>query len=652
MALSQKGLGRVLDEAPVTGLHRRSIRSVRLPKLSSLRAKLIVPYVVLTLLIAMVGTYVVTRLVTSSIRERFVNQLYETSRVAADGIVRRERTNLADLRLMAYTEGVHQAMSDRDAAGLQDHLWPLVLNNNVEAVTAIDLNGHEIITLARDPVSGQYLFSTGADFSEVGLVRNVLDGQVDSAGDKFVELLETERGLYLFTSAPVRDSTDTLVGALMVGTRLQTLLVELKSQALADIVVLDRHGNLMATTLVQPDEGYSALEMTPQAVADVDPSQTRDVDLYGRNFQMVYAPLEVREQTLGLLGVVLPSSYLVTTEATSRDTFSLLFSLVTLVVVLLGYGLSQSIARPILRLQAILQAVAAGDLNQRTGLNRSDEIGALATAFDSMTLRLRERTEEAARLYAESVQRNRELADINARLQETQQHLIQSEKLAAIGQLTAGIVHDVKNPLMVIKGLAETLQEDTDLDPETQEQLDVIRDSAAQANQIVTDLLKFARQSMLEMSQQDLASTVESALRLTAYLVQRAGVEVVADLPAQPVMVIYDAQQIEQVLINLIQNAIQAMPDGGTLRVSLRQAGEAVAIAVQDTGVGIPPEKLTRVFDPFFTTKPDGEGTGLGLSVSYGIVSHHKGRIDVESTVGQGTTFTILLPTRQPLAAS
>ena len=100
-------------------------------------------------------------------------------------------------------------------------------------------------------------------------------------------------------------------------------------------------------------------------------------------------------------------------------------------------------------------------------------------------------------------------------------------------------------------------------------------------------------------------------------------------------------------LINLIQNAIQAMPDGGTLRLSLRQAGEAAAIAVQDTGVGIPPEKLTRIFDPFFTTKPDGEGTGLGLSVSYGIVSHHKGRIDVESTVGEGTTFTVLLPTRQ-----
>jgi two-component system NtrC family sensor kinase len=105
-------------------------------------------------------------------------------------------------------------------------------------------------------------------------------------------------------------------------------------------------------------------------------------------------------------------------------------------------------------------------------------------------------------------------------------------------------------------------------------------------------------------------------------------------------------------LINLIQNAIQAMPQGGTLRVSLSQADQAVALAVQDTGVGISSETLRRIFDPFFTTKPAGEGTGLGLSVSYGIIARHHGRIDVESTVGQGTTFTILLPKQQPVASA
>jgi signal transduction histidine kinase len=123
---------------------------------------------------------------------------------------------------------------------------------------------------------------------------------------------------------------------------------------------------------------------------------------------------------------------------------------------------------------------------------------------------------------------------------------------------------------------------------------------------------------------------------------------VIKDLPGEPVMVMYDNRQIEQVLLNIINNAVQAMPDGGTLRLNLSQSQDVAAIAIQDTGTGIPQENLTRIFDPFFTTKPEGEGTGLGLSVSYGIVSDHDGRIDVESEVSVGTTFTILLPVEQP----
>jgi two-component system NtrC family sensor kinase len=360
----------------------------------------------------------------------------------------------------------------------------------------------------------------------------------------------------------------------------------------------------------------------------------------------------IRQETVGNAGVVLPSNYLVDTEATSRNAFSLIFAFITVAVIVLGYLLSTNIARPILRLRALSQAVAAGDLNQKTQLDRPDEIGELAEAFDTMTQHLREQTDEAARLYAETVQRNTELAEINARLQSTQQQLVQSEKLAAVGQLTAGIVHDVKNPLTVIKGMAESLQDEPGLEPYASKELALIRDSATKANQIVSDLLTFSRQSTPEMQQQDLKATVEAALRITTYLTRQARVKLVAALPDQAVYVTYDAQQIEQVLINLIQNAIQAMPQGGTLRFSLSQTDEAVALAVQDTGVGILPENLHRIFDPFFTTKPAGEGTGLGLSVSYGIIARHHGRIDVDSAVEQGTTFTILLPKRQTETAA
>jgi two-component system NtrC family sensor kinase len=267
-----------------------------------------------------------------------------------------------------------------------------------------------------------------------------------------------------------------------------------------------------------------------------------------------------------------------------------------------------------------------------------------------MTLRLRERTAEAARLYEETVQRNKELAEINVRLQTMQGQLIQSEKLAAVGQLTAGIVHDVKNPLAVIKGLAEVLQDDATITDETRHELQVIRESAEKANRIVSDLLKFARQSQPEMESHDLRETVEASIRLTTYLIREARIQLVKEIPEQMLLVAYDPQQIEQVLINLIHNAIQAMPNRGTLKVCLEQVDGSAAVAIQDTGTGISPENLKRIFDPFFTTKPEGVGTGLGLSVSYGIIANHKGRIEVESEEGKGTKFTIYLPVERQLS--
>jgi len=638
----------LLEGPPIKGKEiegdQKTFIDTLLDFLSGLRAKLIVPYVLLTMAIALVGVFVVTNLVTSSIRERFINQLFEASRVVADGLVRREREQLENLRLMAYMEGVSEAIIDRDVDGLQNMLWPIAMNNQIQAVSVIDLEGQEIMTLALEPATNQYLLSTGADFSQFDMVMNILSGGMDEIGDKFADFLITSFGPYLFTDAPVRDSSGKMIGMLMVGTRLESVLGELKSQSLADITVLDRSGSFVATTLVEPEEGVKVLEVDPQTITQSDASTTHKLELYGRDYQAVIAPLIIRQQEMGILSVVLPSNYIVSTMATSRNIFSLIFALGTIATIVIGYALAQSIAKPILRLRSISQAVAAGDLDQNTDFERADEIGELASAFDTMTLRLRERTAEAARLYAETIDRNKELADINARLQTTQAQLVQSEKLASVGQLTAGIVHDVKNPLAVIKGLAEELHEEIGIDPSTRAQLATIRDSASRASNIVTDLLKFARQSTPEMQRRDMRETIQSSLRLTEYLTRKGKVEVVVDLPDQPVMVTYDAQQIEQVLINLFTNAIQAMEHGGSLRINLGRVKGAIAIAVQDTGMGIPKQNITRIFDPFFTTKPEGEGTGLGLSVSFGIVSRHGGTIEIESELGWGTTFTVLLP--------
>jgi signal transduction histidine kinase len=208
--------------------------------------------------------------------------------------------------------------------------------------------------------------------------------------------------------------------------------------------------------------------------------------------------------------------------------------------------------------------------------------------------------------------------------------------------LTAGIVHDVKNPLAAIQGMTDILCMDPNLPSEARQDIEIIHRSAVNATKIVTDLLKFARQAPPELKSQDLRETVYSALYLNRYIISKANIKVIPEISKQSIVATYDAIQVEQVLVNLIQNAIQAMPQGGYLKVVLAKENRTAKILLIDTGVGIPPENLKRIFDPFYTTKEN--GTGLGLSTSYGIIASHQGEIHVQSQVRRGTCFTILLP--------
>jgi signal transduction histidine kinase len=633
-----------LPAAPARGNLREGLQRVR-GRLGTLRGQLIIPYVLLTLVTAMLGTYVVTRLVTSSVRERFVNQMYEAGRVAADGVVRRERSQLRVLRLVTFTAGMPEALVQGEANALIALIQPLAINESAEAVIAVGADGREILGLIQPMGAQGYSRTTGSDFSTVPEVAQVLTGTADARGDKYVGIVGTTFGSYLFTSAPVYTSDGNLAGAILVGSHIDGLVDDLKAESLADIVLQAKDGQLLATTIPETDEGYAALLLPSGTTANLTGTLLRQFGFSGRDYQAAYSPWFARDQVLGTLGVVLPSNFLVTTESTSRTVFSGVFALGTAAMMLLGFWLAQSIARPILRLRTMAQAVAAGDLDQASGLERLDEIGDLARAFDTMTERLQARTAEAERLYAEAIERNRELAEMYERLQAAQRQLVQSEKLAAVGQLAAGIVHDVKNPLGVIKGLAEELLEDPLEGAGAIEAYRQIRDNATRANSIVTDLLVFARQSTTAMSRRDMRETIEGSLRLTDYLLRKGKVRVEKALPSAPLYVTYDPQQIQQVLINLIQNAVQAMPDGGDLKVALSVVDTKAVITVHDSGVGIPPDVMPRIFDPFFTTKPEGQGTGMGLAVSYGILTRHGGQIEAVSQPGQGATFTLSLPT-------
>ena len=230
---------------------------------------------------------------------------------------------------------------------------------------------------------------------------------------------------------------------------------------------------------------------------------------------------------------------------------------------------------------------------------------------------------------------------------ELRSRLMETERLAAIGELVAGVAHEVNNPLGSISAFAQLLLRDATLVGEHRESVEVIRSETLRASQVVKDLLAFARRSPSERHAIDLNDVVERSVRLRGYQLATGHVQLDLQLASALPSVDGDQRQLQQVVLNLVTNAIQAMAPqaAGTLRVATRVEGSDVVLEVSDTGTGVPVSVRPHIFEPFFTTKPEGEGTGLGLSVSYGIVVAHGGRIELmDSPPGTGATFVAKFP--------
>lgn len=230
-----------------------------------------------------------------------------------------------------------------------------------------------------------------------------------------------------------------------------------------------------------------------------------------------------------------------------------------------------------------------------------------------------------------------------------QDQLIQSEKMAAIGQLAAGIAHEIRNPLAIITNALYDLSELIDADnPEVREDLEIAREEMARVQAIINNLLEFSRGSTTEIEEVDINELLHKTLQLMNKYLQDSRVTVVTEF-GNIGPCIANTNALRQIFINLMTNAVQAMPEGGELRVrTARRSDRRLMLEFSDTGVGIPEEHLKDIFCPFFTTKEPGQGTGLGLSVVHSVLKRYKGNISVRSQVNRGTTFTIELPCQCP----
>ncbi|HEV2395369.1 MAG TPA: ATP-binding protein [Candidatus Sulfotelmatobacter sp.] len=285
--------------------------------------------------------------------------------------------------------------------------------------------------------------------------------------------------------------------------------------------------------------------------------------------------------------------------------------------------LTYTVQRPMVELQQKIAELGGGNLNVSVSFaNRNDEIGDLGRNFNQMVGQLRESREEIERLHRTQMSR--------------------AEHLATLGEMATGLAHEIRNPLAGIAGVIEIIGRDLPTSSPARAVVKDVRQEIARINHIVTDLLQTARPHPPKVRKSDLNVTIEHAVMLGRQQALARGVEISLHKDSSLPEVEHDSDQIHQVLLNLLLNALQAIDRQGEVEVKLAQRGANAVVEVADTGRGISPENLPNIFRPFYTTK--GDGTGLGLSLARRIVEDHQGRIDVRSTLGKGTTFTVVLP--------
>jgi signal transduction histidine kinase len=354
-------------------------------------------------------------------------------------------------------------------------------------------------------------------------------------------------------------------------------------------------------------------------------------------------PDNPNRQVVAFLGLVRDCGYIdQEVAATAQRMIPVLLLGVLAFGVVIYFLLMSSVVNPLRRLVDAIDAVAKGDLSRAVLPEREDEVGSLANRFNAMTNYLREARQEEARANA-------------ARLA-LETRLRHSEKLATMGQMAAEIAHEVGTPLNVIGGRARSLAKRASDPAEVQKNSEIITTQVDRITKIIRQVLDFSRKSRPTLTQVDVASMVKEALGFMQETLRRR--KITSDLRTEPNLpsIPGDPDEIQQVCLNLLMNAAHAMPDGGHLAVlvdrvirrkeglALSQPSQFLLLQISDTGAGVPPADREKIFEAFYTTKDTGEGTGLGLAVSKGIVKDHDGWIEVDGRPGGGAVFRVFLP--------
>jgi signal transduction histidine kinase len=411
-----------------------------------------------------------------------------------------------------------------------------------------------------------------------------------------------------------------------------------------DVYVFD-HGNriiLDADEEMPIGQEYLLLKLDQRELESVWKGGAAASTLYqgsdGKLYKSGYAALtDAHGDVFAAVGVEGGAEFFDVLDRARRQMLAIaLFS--ALVAAAASVLLARSIVAPLHSLVTAVESVGQSDAYPQVEIRRSDEIGYLGERFNAMVISLAEKDRLLTEMYRHEKERATLLED----------EVRVKERLAALGEMSAGIAHEIRNPLGAITGFAELLDRQVS-DSSAKESVREILQEAGNLNRIVTQFLTFVREPQLKVEPADVATivtgAVETVMAERGAEKGRTDIRLEMHLPDAPPVVPVDADLLKQALVNLMQNGVEAMPSGGTLTVRVEAREPWLLIAISDSGQGITPDDRRRLFNPFFTTKKG--GTGLGLAITHRLIQAHGGRIEVESQPGQGSSFTVWLPLRR-----
>lgn len=631
----------------------------------SLKSKLVVSFLAVIIICGLVATVVGMRLIGTGIINQAQDKVKNDLNSARE-IYHEELDNLKDVvRFTSARFFLKDAIRNNDLERLKKELNKIRKEEFLDILTLTDKNGRVIVRSRNPSISGDNQANDGCvsrvllsgeviAATEIVPREELIKEGVDLAEQAYIKLIPTAKakprpetentsGMMIKVGAPIFEYDGSLIGILYGGNLFnrnyeivdrikQTVYqgVKYKGKDIGTATIFQ--GDLRISTNVKRKDGSRAIgthvseEVYEQVLVKGLPWIHRAF-VVNNWYITAYEPIrDIQNEIIGILYVgILEEKFM-----DMRKRAIAIFLGITLggmaVALIVSSFLANQISRPIKHLVFASQQLAKGNLEYDIKLKLKDEIGELGETFNLMASSLRERDE---------------------RLKEyTRQQIMKSERLATLGQLAAGVAHEINNPLGAVLMYTHLSLEEMQAEDPCRKNIEKAVAEATRCKDIVRGLLDFARQTEPKVELSDVNEILERTLALVENqaLFQNVNITRVFS-PSLPKAMI-DCSQIQQVFTNIILNGAEAIDGEGELTITTRMAPDSESIEIEfiDTGCGIPQENLQKIFDPFFTTKEVGRGTGLGLAVSYGIIARHKGAIDVISEPGKGTTFIVRLP--------